>query len=235
MITLKTVGNVLYAFIITVLILVAGLVSISAIDIPNGIKLFTVQSGSMEPTLKTGGLIISKPASSYEVGDIITFKAEKDKEVKNPKNTTTHRITEKKEVEGKTVFITKGDANTTEDLNPVSEDLILGKTIFTLPHLGYPVAFAKTQTGLLILVIIPATIIIYSELMNIKNEAVRLLKERKKRKLSMLEKAEVAVGEEVMATEKEIKKVEKELAKDIKDLKKVVKKEEKAAKAKVKK
>jgi signal peptidase len=234
-ITLKTVWNIFYTLVIVVLVLVAGALTVSAFNIPGGLKLYTVQSGSMEPAILTGSIVISQPASEYRVNDVITYKSKEEITNPNPKVTTTHRIVDTQEVDGKTEFVTKGDANDGRDGGTVSTEQILGKEVFSVPFLGYPVAFARTQMGLIVLIIIPATMIIYSELMNIKNEAMRLLKERKKRKLSMLEKAEVAVGEEVMATEKEIKKVEKELAKDIKDLKKVVNKEEKAAKAKVKK
>ena len=37
--------------------------------------------------------------------------------------------------------------------------LVLGKTLFSIPLIGYVVEFAKTQTGLVLLIIIPAIII----------------------------------------------------------------------------
>ena len=35
-------------------------------------KAYLVQSGSMEPAIKTGSVTIIKPASEYKIGDIIT-------------------------------------------------------------------------------------------------------------------------------------------------------------------
>jgi signal peptidase len=202
----KLLKNIVYWLIVAVLAIIAGVTAVSALNIPGSIKLYTVQSGSMAPAIPAGSLVVSKPADDYRVGEVITFKAEKDKFVKNPKYTTTHRIHEIKETETEIEYVTKGDANDAPDSKPVAGDLVLGKTIFSIPLMGYPVSFAKTKEGLIVLIVIPATMIIYSEALNIKNEAKRLIQERKKRKLSAVEKAEVAVGKGVQKTEKGLKK-----------------------------
>lgn len=209
----KTFWDIVYGTVFIFLLFIAGVVTLSMFDIPGGFKLYTVQSGSMEPTIKTHSLIISKPSENYQIGDVITFKSLKDKSVKNPKVTTTHRIIEKKDENGKISFITKGDANNVADLESVSSDLILGKTIFVLPFLGFPVSFAKTQNGLIILIVIPATLIVYSELLSIKNEVKKLIQERKKRKLNFKEKVELEIGEEEIKADKGIKKLFKKIFK----------------------
>jgi hypothetical protein len=56
-------------------------------------------------------------------------------------------------------------------------------------------------------------LIIYSELLTIKNEVQRLLKEQKKRKLTVKEKVELEIGEEEIKAEKGIKKLWKRLFK----------------------
>jgi hypothetical protein len=78
----------------------------------------------------------------------------------------------------------------------------LGKVVFSIPLLGYAAGFARTRDGLIVLVIIPATLIVYSELMSIKNETVKLLRERKKRKLTPKEKVELELGKEEIKAEK---------------------------------
>jgi len=171
---LKKIG---YWLIIAVLILIAGLTAVSALNIPGNYKLLTVLSGSMEPAVKQGSIVVVKPADKYQKGDIITFENRED-----PRISTTHRILEVKEKEGRTIFITKGDANNAPDSEGVIKERVLGKVILTIPFLGYPVAFAKTQTGLILLVIVPAVIIIYSELLNIKNEMKKILTRTKKKK-----------------------------------------------------
>jgi len=181
------------------------MVAVSSLNIPGGIKLFTVQSGSMEPTIRKESLIISRPFTTYSTGEIVTFKSESDRQNKNPKITTTHRIYKVELINNKLVFTTKGDANKSADAGTIDEGLIIGKEIFSIPLLGYPISFAKTKEGLIILIVIPATIIIYSELINIKNEAQRLLRERKK-KLTVTEKIEVEIGEGEIKVEKGFKK-----------------------------
>lgn len=205
-INFKLIGGIFYWIVLIVLLFVAGLTAISALNIPGNYKLFTVLSGSMEPTIKTGSIVIIKPQDNYKKGDIITFQ-----DLNKPKTTITHRLQEIKKGETETVFITKGDANKAPDVNHITKKQILGKTLFSVPYIGFPVNFAKTKEGLILLIIVPAIIIIYSELMNIKNETIRLLKERKERKLTAKEKVEVAIGKEEIAAEKGIKKLWRKL------------------------
>jgi signal peptidase len=211
MIKTKKVGRVLYWFLIAFLALVAGVVAVSILDIPGGIKLFTVQSGSMSPKIRAGSIVVVKPADHYRTGDVITFRSEPEREVKIPKLTITHRIDEVKLKDEGLFYQTKGDANPDPDVDLVAADLVLGRVIFSLPLIGYPVSFAKTQVGLIVLIIVPATVIIYSELLTIKNEAKKLIKERKRRKLSSLEKAEVTIGEGMVSVEEGLEKVGEEI------------------------
>lgn len=159
-----------YWLVLTALIIVAGLTAVSALNLPGNYKIFTVQSGSMEPAIKTGSVVVVKPESSYKTGNVITFS-----EKNNPKITTTHRVFGIDDGG----FITKGDANNSTDSARVTAGQVIGKTIFSVPYLGYPVSFAKTQKGLLILVIIPSIVIIYSEILTIKNEIFKLFKKIK--------------------------------------------------------
>ena len=172
---LKLITRIFYGLVILVLALIAGTVAISALDIPGGFKLYTVMSGSMEPTLPVGSLVVVKSQDNYGVEDIVTYKAEKDRSVKNPQNTTTHRIARIEEGD----YVTRGDANEVEDLVPVKKDLVLGKVVFSLPLIGRVVSFAKTREGLIFLVVVPAVIIVYSEILNIKSELVRIYKKVK--------------------------------------------------------
>ena len=161
---IKLLGKIIYWLILAGLGLVAIFVTVSVFNFPGGWKLFTVQSGSMQPAIKTGSLVVVKPAADYAVGDVVTFK--------NAPTPTTHRI---KSIEDG-VIITKGDANDGSDSEPVKTKQILGKVILSAPYLGYPVAFAKSKEGFVLLIMIPATIIIYSEILNIKNEIKKLRK-----------------------------------------------------------
>lgn len=147
--TLLTYGFYLAVAFIVVLLLA------SALPIPGGIKTFVVQSGSMEPSIKTGGVVVVKPMDSYVVGDVITFGPRS-----KTKSPTTHRIIEVKE-DGN--YVTKGDANSDQDLRTVSRYEVIGKVLFSVPYVGYAVAAAQKPWGFVIIVVIPAVIIIWEE------------------------------------------------------------------------
>jgi len=217
--TFRIFGKILYWLVLSCLITIALAVAVSAMNLPGGFKLYTVQSGSMAPSVPVGSVVVSKLADVYREGDVITFVSEEYKEVKNPKDTTTHRIVEIEEKDGKTFYITKGDANEDIDTEERPKENVLGKVLFSVPYVGYPIGFAKTRDGLLVLVIIPATIIVYSELLSIKKEAQRLIKEKKK-KLTLKEKIEVEIVEEEIEAERGIKKLWRKIKGKIKKIKK---------------
>ncbi len=209
----KILGRVLYWTVLLFLVLVAALVAASALKIPGNFKIFVVQSGSMEPKIKRMGIVVIKPAKEYKKGDVITVA-----EPANPKVTLTHRVVDIEEKAGETFYVTKGDANEDPDTEKRPKENVLGKVILSVPFLGYPVDFAKTQTGFIVLIVIPAVLIVYSELLTIKNEALRLITTRKHRQLSPVEAAEVKIGKEVMAAEKEVKVMEKKVKKTLENL-----------------
>lgn len=174
---LNVLWKLFYGFAIVFLVVIAVAVSLSVFKLPGGIKLFTVQSGSMIPALKTGSIVIDRSQSSYKQGDIITFF-----DLQKPKVTITHRIAEVKTDNNLVKYITRGDANNANDSDEINRADVVGKVLLTIPYLGYPVAFAKTQTGFMLLIVIPATILVYSEMMNIKKEMSEILKRRNEEK-----------------------------------------------------
>lgn len=170
---LKKIKSFIYTLSLSGLLFLLLIVSISLFNIPGNYKLLSVQSGSMEPTIKTGSLIVVKPIIKYEKGDIIT--------VSNPldnKKSMTHRIVGKIEKNNTIFYTTKGDANNAVDSNTVAGKDIVGKVIFIFPWLGYFIAFSKTLTGLVVLVIVPSIIIIFSELLKIKDEVRNFTKKK---------------------------------------------------------
>lgn len=173
--TIKIVSNFMWGFLILLILLIG----FSTLPIPGNYKLYSVMSGSMEPDIRRGSVMVVKPVDSYEENDVITYN------ISGSKDTITHRIIKKETIEEQVIFTTKGDANDAEDREPISSDDIVGKALYQIPLLGYPMSFTKTKEGLIFLVIIPATIIIYSEILNIKKEVkkkVQYKKAIKKRK-----------------------------------------------------
>ena len=134
-------------------------------------------SGSMEPKLRVGSLIFDKPSGDYQVNDIITFRP---KNIKGNQNTTTHRIVEITEKDGVREYKTKGDANNSTDQQTVINDQIIGKVFFSIPWLGYIVGYIRTLPGLILLVIVPATIIILEESRKIIKEIKKIRRKKTK-------------------------------------------------------
>ena len=149
--------------------MVALLLIANKFHLPGGFKLYVVKSGSMEPTIHTGSLVAVSPAKSYAKGDIITFGP--DTKDQAP---TTHRIVEENGDE----ITTKGDANNTVDSRKISENDIIGRVHWWIPFLGYILALAKTSVGFVILIVIPATIVIYDEIRNMAEEVKKLRKKK---------------------------------------------------------
>jgi signal peptidase len=137
----------------------------------NGPRLFIVLSGSMQPAIRTGSVVVVKPAEQYNIGDVITFDSGKG-------TSTTHRIVALNDVSGVSMFSTKGDANNTDDAVPVSKEAIKGKVLFSVPYFGYLISSLKTKQGLLVIIVIGA-IIIYREMMRIQKEIKELARKRK--------------------------------------------------------
>lgn len=155
---MKPIKTALEILMIITLFFIAMAVVLTSQNILNKVKFYVVQTGSMKPAVPAGSLIIIKQ-EEYKTGDIITFRASQEAQT-----VTTHRIIRVSE-DG---FITKGDANDIFDTSPVSKNSIIGKVIVTIPLLGFLIAFSKTQLGFITLIIVPALIIILSEIINLK-------------------------------------------------------------------
>ena len=93
-----------------------------------GYKPLVVISGSMEPTLKVGGILYyyEQDLEKFDRGDILVYKS------KN--HIISHRLIEQKD----NGFITKGDNNNVVDSKIVSNKQVLGKgTNWSIPYIGY--------------------------------------------------------------------------------------------------
>ncbi len=181
---IKIFFKVIYNIFIILVILLAAAMAFSVLRGPGGIRVFIVQSGSMEPAIKTGSIVVTAPDKNYQKNDVITFMPDPNLNLKDIKATVTHRIVKinldktKKPIS----YIVKGDANNAPDREPVILKGILGKVMISIPYIGRAVAFAKTQTGFIFLIIIPATLVVYSEIMNIKSEIIKIFSRKKNEK-----------------------------------------------------
>ncbi len=93
-----------------------------------GYEVFSVISPSMEPAIPAGSIIYVEAADGKDLkpGDIIAFKKDGD--------TVTHRVVENRISDGE--FITKGDANVSDDIFPVRYKDLIGRVKRHIPYLG---------------------------------------------------------------------------------------------------
>ncbi len=160
--------KIIYYIFLAFIVVIALLLIVSIFPITGNYKLLIVQSGSMAPAIKMGSVVVVKPADNYKIGEVITFGP-----YSRTKAPTTHRIYDVKVTDGRMSYITKGDANNAPDTREISKRDILGKVLFSVPYVGFAVDFAKKPMGFMLIIVIPATIIIYDEIRKIFGEVRR--------------------------------------------------------------
>ena len=174
---IRKLGKIGYYTFLGFLGVIAFAVAASVLPITGNYKILVVQSGSMDPAIKTGSVVVVKPFAAYQIGDVITFQGS----FRGPKGERipiTHRIVAMKVERGDPVYVTQGDANNAPDPREVRHDEILGALLFTVPYVGYVVEVARKPYGFVALIIIPALIIFYDQGMKVWREVRRMKTQR---------------------------------------------------------
>ena len=131
-------------------------------------SIYTIVSGSMEPTINVYDVIINLKVNNEDdinVNDVITFISTSD--ISNGK-TVTHRVIGIKEMDdGSKCFVTRGDNNTTEDPSCATYQNIIGKVSAVIPGLGRIQFFLGSKFGWLLIVVLPALYIIIKDLIKL--------------------------------------------------------------------
>ncbi|TEB08157.1 Signal peptidase I W [Pelotomaculum schinkii] len=156
---ISVIGVTVCAFLVLVLIVNVTFIVRSYIypdKVPDffGYKPFIVLSGSMEPTILAGDLIVTKVVAPEQIvkDDIIAFRAAQNTVV-------THRVTDVRTEDGLT-FLTKGDANTGADAKAVSVADLEGIYLWRAAGVGRFAMFLQTPLGMLLFVITPLCLFI---------------------------------------------------------------------------
>ena len=116
-----------------------GLVALGALALGivaavySGYYMFVVLTGSMEPSLVPGDIVVTAPVdpSEVRVGDVVAWVDPERRIV------VIHRVVEVREGPRGLVFVTKGDANEVPD-DPFGERQLVGRVVLRLPRLGLP-------------------------------------------------------------------------------------------------
>lgn len=141
--SLKKVWNVVSSILVALVVILALLLVGARVA---GLQVFTVLSGSMEPTYHTGSLIYVKKVDPYAIqeGQPITFMLDEN-------TVATHRVVGiVPDEEDPTVirFRTKGDANEAEDARLVHYKNVIGTPVFSIPYLGYATNYIQHPPGM---------------------------------------------------------------------------------------
>ncbi|MBQ9151274.1 MAG: signal peptidase I [Clostridia bacterium] len=169
---LNTVINVILiiAIVVAVIATYVSFVSTSGNGVPNifGLRLLSIQTDSMYPTIDPGDLVIATevkdlsalrpritdkddPTKVIYEGDIITYWTV----INGERVLNTHRIVGIYDGGGYLIFQTKGDNNTLEDPLTVHESEVVGQYKAQIPGVGKVFDYLQTSTGFLIVVVIP--------------------------------------------------------------------------------
>ena len=166
---MKALFKIGYWIFVAAVVLLGLLLLTSLVPVPGNLAVKIVQSGSMEPSIKTGAVIFIKPSDSYKIGETIMFG--EDTKTKVP---TTHRIVADEVRNGVFYYTTKGDANEDPDPQQIAQSEVIGKVLFSIPYLGYVLDFAKKPLGFALLIGVPAAIVVFDEAGNIWRETRKL-------------------------------------------------------------
>lgn len=165
---IKLIKNIICWTLIAVLVFTLVVFFMSRINgsTPSvfGYSIFRVSSGSMEPELMVGDIILDKTVDNpgdLKVGDVITFKSSDYGDL-----LVTHKVIKAPyEENGKLMLQTKGIANEVED-KPISVDNVKGIMICKVDYLDTVYNVFLSPWGLLILITL-IVIIFFDEIITI--------------------------------------------------------------------
>jgi signal peptidase len=132
-------------------VLIAITVVMPTVDLSTGYRSYAIASGSMQPTLFRGDLLITERVSSpsqIRVGDIIAFNSS------GLNGPITHRVIAEYATPSGVIYITKGDFNPSADPNPVPFSKVEGKAVFEIPLVGYLVLSPPLTFSILAVIVL---------------------------------------------------------------------------------
>ena len=154
--TVVLVLSILLCGTITVQVLLKGYASFGKFSF------FRVVTGSMEPAVPTGALLVCEDIDIEDVviGDIVCFRAQ-DKYMKG--NIITHRVCDiKRDSNSEVRLFTKGDANLSEDGYTTGKETFIGKVKWYTEEGSFFIGFVRTvssKTGFLACIVFPILLI----------------------------------------------------------------------------
>ena len=145
---LKIIGKLFNIVIWILIIVMLGILLLTVLSKRTdvfGYRLYTIMSGSMEPTIHVRDAVITQAIDDPQNGDVIAYE--------NGNAITVHRII-KVYTEGENrLYETKGDNNNSKDDGLVQKTQIKGKVVARLPILGRTVLYLQSHFIIMILAV----------------------------------------------------------------------------------
>lgn len=178
-----------------------------------GLRVYTVLSGSMEPTYHTGALIYVKKVDPYNIkaGQPITFMLDEN-------TIATHRvvgIVPDEEDPAVIRFRTKGDANEAEDGTLVHYKNVIGTPVFSIPYLGYVADYIQHPPGMYVAISAGAILLLLVFIPDIFTDDKTKEKSKKKKPLKRGKNSHIAAHKTTVANAKTEKKQDESLTGEI--------------------
>lgn len=155
--TIKKISKIIGTVLIWLIIISTIIIFIRAFVYKKydvfGYRFFIIMSGSMEPTIYTSDVVITKEQkANLQNGDIIAFQ--------NSKAVIVHRIVNILEENEEVLYQTKGDNNNTVDSKKVKLSEVKGKVVFKISKFGKVILFINSHIVIFVSVIALIIIII---------------------------------------------------------------------------
>ena len=141
--------------------LLLGLLAITTVPRVVGYVPYTVLTGSMQPSIAPGDVVIDKPVqpSELRVGDVVTFPDPANKE-----RLITHRVRRVDNRAGTVRVVTRGDANNQDERWAAPADGRVGRVAARVPMVGHVLQRIHSPLGRMLLLVVPALLLAALEL-----------------------------------------------------------------------
>lgn len=113
-----------------------------------GVKTYTIISGSMQPELNIGDIVVVKEVGDNElnIDDIIAYRS--------GQNIVTHRIVSINYVNGQKQYTTKGDYNNIEDDEILTIKSIEGKVVNKIKYIGNITILLQEKFSIILIMLV---------------------------------------------------------------------------------
>jgi len=177
-ILLNILNVISIAIIVFSIFILLTVVMTNAGEAPNfmGYSVFNVITGSMEPAIPSGSMIVTRRVDpgAVQVGDVITFYS-RDPELMGATNT--HRVVDVERTGDGFIFHTRGDANAVDDNYPPSGAELIGVVVFSSLFLGKAIRLMSNPLIFFPLLIVPLCILLVANLWGTISTARRMARE----------------------------------------------------------